>query len=316
MRIAFFGTPESAVPSLHALLAAGHEIPLVVTQPDRPQGRSRRLQPGPVKLAALASSVPILQPSRLRTDTFLEEIRNARPDALVVVAYGRLLPDELLHAAPHGGINVHFSLLPAYRGAAPVQWALVRGESRTGVSTMRIDSRLDAGDILLQRVVPIQPDEHAPSLMARLAEMGAALLLETVDGLSRAAIPSKPQDESRATSAPGLNRDDGLYRPSWSASELAGRVRGFDPWPGVWADASGRRVRLVDVMRLEASASSAPPGTIFDLEGETLRVACGDGSVVGIRAVQFIGRRAVSARDAVNGRLLSVGDQLRPCEQP
>jgi len=200
------GTPESAVPALEAILAAGHDVPLVITRPDRPVGRRKALQPPPVKTFAISRSLRLIQPDSVRSPEFLGAVVGAAPDALAVVAFGRILPRRILDAAQHGAINLHFSLLPAFRGAAPVQWALASGQTVTGVTTFRIDEGLDTGDLLGQRQAAIAPGEHAPALLGRLAVMGAALLVETLGGLAAGSIRPAPQEHDRATTAPVLTQ--------------------------------------------------------------------------------------------------------------
>ncbi|HKQ61459.1 MAG TPA: methionyl-tRNA formyltransferase, partial [Candidatus Polarisedimenticolaceae bacterium] len=276
MRLVFLGTPSAAVPALAALLRAGHEVARVVTQPDRPVGRSRRPAPPPVKQAALDAGLELLQPRRVKDEEFPAALRSAAPELLVVVAYGRILSDAVLELAPRGAINLHFSLLPRYRGAAPVQWALARGETTTGVSTMRIVSRLDAGDVLLQRAVPIAAGEHAPALEQRLAAIGAELLVATLAGLARGELRGTPQDEAQATYAPLLHRADGELDPTLAAPLLEGHVRGFDPWPGSWVrvEPGGRRLRLVEARALDERGEQAP-GSVLELRRDGLVVACG-----------------------------------------
>jgi methionyl-tRNA formyltransferase len=304
------GTPETAVPALDAILAAGHDVPLVVTQPDRPAGRSKAPQPPPVKAFAAARGLRVIQPDKVRTPQFLEAVAAANPDVLVVVAYGRILPRPVLDAARNGAVNLHFSLLPAYRGAAPVQWALARGERETGVTTFRIDEGLDTGDLLAQRRVPVLPGEHAPALLARLAVDGAALLVETLGGLAAGSIRPRPQEHERATTAPILAREHGLWDPAWSALELEGRVRGFDPWPGVWTSCRGKRVRIAEARALAGGATEAVPGSVAAVDGEGVRVACAGGTVAAVETVQPEGGRVMRAREAVNGRLLGPGDRF------
>lgn len=304
------GTPEPAVPTLEAILAAGHEVPLVVTQPDRPAGRSKSLRPPPVKTLALASGLPVLQPETVRTPEFLGAIAAAAPDAIAVVAYGRKLPRPVLDAAPHGAVNLHFSLLPAYRGAAPVQWALAHGETVTGVTTFRLDEGLDTGDLLLQREVAIGADEAAPALLRRLAAVGAGVLIETLSGLAAGSIRPHPQDAAKATLAPLLRKEHGRWDPSWDARQLAGRVHGFDPWPGVWAMRAGRRIRIAEAAEQRGAATPEAAGTILDLDGEAARLACAGGTVVLVHAIQPEGGRRMRTREAVNGRRLAPGDRL------
>jgi methionyl-tRNA formyltransferase len=311
VRIAFFGTPALAVPSLEASIAAGHEVALVVTQPDRPAGRSREPLPPPVKERALERGLPVLQPRKLGDAALREAVARAGLECLVVVAYGRILPDWLLGAAPLGAINLHFSLLPAYRGAAPVQWALARGESVTGVTTMRISARLDEGDILLQERVPIEEGEHTPALQARLASIGSRLLVRTLEDWARGAIEPRPQDERLASLAPLLRREDGEIDPALPAREIEGRVRGFDPWPGAWVLREGRRLRLVEARAVaDRPARDVPPGTVLEDGEEAFLVACGALSTLRVTRIQLDGGRVLDARSARNGRLLRAGDRL------
>ncbi len=310
VRVVFAGTPDSAVPALDAILAAGHEVPLVVTQPDRPAGRSKAPQPTPVKALATRRGLPVIQPEKVRTPEFLDRIVAARPDALAVVAFGRILTRPVLDAAPHGAINLHFSLLPLLRGAAPVQWALAHGERETGVTTFRLDEGLDTGDILGVRRMAIAAGEHAPALLSRLAIEGASLLVETLDGLAAGSIEPKPQDHAHATLAPVLTRSDGFWDPAWRSGELEGRVRGFDPWPGVWALLHGRRMRIVEARALPESIVDAAPGFVLTLDQQSCRMVCAGGTIAAIDSVQPEGGRRMSAREAANGRLLQPGDRL------
>jgi methionyl-tRNA formyltransferase len=310
VKAVFLGTPASAVPSLEALVSSGHRIPLVITQPDRPAGRSSELHPPPVKAAALRLGLPVVQPERIRASGLLEQVLAAGPEILVVVAYGRILPRPWLEAAPHGVVNVHFSLLPAYRGAAPVQWAIARGETITGVSTIRLSEGLDEGDILLQRELTVARGEHAPSLLDRMARVGAGLLLDTLEGLEAGTLVPRPQDPAAATYAPVLRREDGEADFSMRAHEIEGRIRGFDPWPGVWAVHRGRRLRLVRGRALDDESTEASPGKILAFDGEGFRIACGRGTVLLATEVQPEGRRTLTAREAVNGRHAAPGEYL------
>ena len=239
-----------------------------------------------------------------------------RPDVLVVVAYGRILTRAVLDLAPRGAVNVHFSLLPAYRGAAPVQWALARGERVTGVTTMHIDEELDSGDVFLRTEVPVEPGEHAPSLQDRLSVVGAELLVETLAGLEAGTIEPRPQDPSQVTLAPLLTVADGEVDPSLEAAEIEGRVRGFDPWPGVWLGRGGKRLRLVEAADTGRADAEAEPGRVLALEEDGLLVACGGGTLLRVGSIQPEGRRVMSARDAVNGRQLRPGDRLDRLSAP
>lgn len=304
------GTPETALPSLDAILAAGHDVTLVCTQPDRPVGRKKEPQASPVKQFAVARNLRLIQPEKVRTPQFFKVLEGADPDVLAVVAYGRILTRSVLDVARHGAINLHFSLLPALRGAAPVQWALARSELETGVTTFRIDEGLDTGDLLAQRRVAIAPGEHAPGLLGRLAVEGASLLVETFAGLEAGSMTPRPQDHARATVAPILTREDGRWDETWTARQLEGRVRGFDPWPGVWAVRAGKRLRIAGATSLPGASSDVDAGTVLSSEVEGVRVACADGTIAIVDSVQPEGGRAMTAREAVNGRLLCPGDRI------
>lgn len=314
MRVVFLGTPAAAVPTLRALHAAGHEVALVITQPDRAAGRSATPRPTPVKEASAELGLPVAQPHRVRDAAFLELVQGREPELLVVVAYGRILPRAVIEAAPRGAINVHFSLLPKYRGAAPVQWALVNREPVTGVTTMRITEGLDEGPILQQSAVAIERGEHAPALTGRLAVLGAGLLLRTVEAIAGGTRASTPQDPDEASYAPLLRVSDGWADFRRTARELEGRIRGLDPWPGVWAWRQGRRIRLVEGEALpgEETPSGTPPeeGTVIGLKDGSLLVSCGYGSLLAVRTLQLEGRRAVGAREAWSGRQIAPGDRL------
>jgi methionyl-tRNA formyltransferase len=313
VRVVFCGTPDTAVPSLAALKSAGHDIALVVSQPDRPAGRSGRPKPPPVASFASANGMQVVQPAKVRDAAFLGVIRGARPDVLAVVAFGRILTQAVLDAAPHGAINLHFSKLPELRGAAPVQWALARGMRRTGVTTFRIDAGLDAGPLLMQRDVEILKGEHAPALLERLAHEGADLLAETLSGLESGTVRPVPQDSAYATQAPILAREDGWWSPSWTAADVEGRVRGFDPWPGVWLRRGERRLRLVEASVSGARTQEAP-GSVLGLEPDGVHIASAGGTVASVGCVQPEGGKPISARDAWNGRHLGAGDRLAALE--
>src|SRR5271167_1260589 len=263
LNLVFCGTPRFAVPALEKLVASGFKIPLVVTQPDRPKGRGLALVPSPVKQSALHLGLPITQPDKIKTnDEFRAQLTALKPDAIVVVGYGRIIPQWMLDLPPLGNINLHASLLPKYRGAAPIQWAIANGETITGVTTMRIDAGLDTGDILLQQELAIAPADTAETLAPRLAEIGAALMAETLRELQAGSIHPRPQDNSQATLAPILKKEDGLIDFSHSAAEIFNRMRGFQPWPGaytkfrgknlqVWRLAAFERALLVSELRVE-----------------------------------------------------------------
>lgn len=301
------GTPKAAVPSLERLLADGHEVCAVYTQPDRPSGRGNKITYSPVKDFALQQNIPIFQPTKIRTPEALEEFRSNSADVAVVVAYGRILPETFLTAFPKGAVNVHFSLLPKYRGAAPVNWAIVNGETETGVTTMQMDVGLDTGDILLQRHTTIGSDENAIELMERLSLVGADLLSETLTNL--ADFPPIKQDETAATFAPIMKREDGLIDWQLSASEIANRVRGFQPFPASFTFVNETKLTLWQANFVETT-SDAQPGTILAAYGDMFEVACGGGSVLNIVEVQPEGKRRMPVRDFLNGANPQIGTIL------
>jgi len=267
-----------------------------------------------VKQIALARGLTVIQPDTVRTAAFLETVRSSHPEVLVVVAYGRILPGPVLRAATRGAVNVHFSLLPRYRGAAPVHWALARGERVTGVTTMAMNERMDEGDILLQVEVPIERLEHSPALQDRLAGVGASLLVETLSRLEAEQLHHRVQEAALATYAPLLRRQDGEGDLTLPAREVEGRVRGFDPWPGVWMRIRTRRLRLV---RAEASSEIAHgelPGRVLEFRNGAFRIACGGGTLLDLFALQPAGGKVLTAKEAFNGRIVRPGDLLETTE--
>lgn len=309
LRVAFLGTPGTAVPSLERLLAAGIVVPVVITQPDRPKGRGQQLAASPVKQFAAGRGLPVWQPEKLNRPELIEALRALRLDAMAVVAYGKIIPQAIIDIPPLGIINVHFSLLPAYRGAAPVQWAIAGGETRTGVTTMRIDAGLDTGDILLARETEIDPEETAVEVAERLALMGADLLVETLRGLELGQITPRPQDHARATYAPMLKKEDGRLDWTWPAAKIHNRVRGFQPWPGAYCSFRGLMFHLWKT-RLTAEQPGGPPGTLH-ASGRRLLVTCGDGSALELLEVQLEGRKRLSAEAFLMGQRLEPGERLQ-----
>jgi methionyl-tRNA formyltransferase len=308
MRLVFMGTPESAVSSLRRLLEDGHEVVAVWTQPDRPAGRGKKLHQTPVKEFAAEHSLTIHQPLKIRDAAAKDLFASHSADAAVVVAYGRILPDEFLRAQPHGCINVHFSLLPKYRGAAPVNWAIVNGEKETGVTTMQIVAELDAGPILRQRATEIGERESAPELMKRLAATGADLLSETLKDLEH--LEPKAQRHDQATFAPILKREDGLISWAMDAPAIDRRVRGFQPWPNAHTTLHSRRLII---RRASAEAMPVPPGKlgqIVEAHGDRMVVACGNETALLILELQLEDSRRMSTRDFLNGAHIKVGDLL------
>jgi methionyl-tRNA formyltransferase len=308
MRLVFMGTPESAVPSLRRLLDDGHEIAAVWTQPDRPAGRGNKLHQSPVKEFAVKHNLIVHQPLKIKTQEAKELFASHNADAAIVVAYGRILPLELLNSPRHGCINVHFSLLPKYRGAAPVNWAIVDGEKETGVTTMKIVAELDAGPILLQRETEIGENETAPELMARLAEIGSQLLSDTLKRLD--SIEAKPQPHEQATFAPILKRADGLIDWSMDAYAIARRVRGFQPWPNAHTSFKSQRLIIWEAAPEWIEQIQFVPGQIIEARGDRLIVACGEGTALRVSALQTEGSRRISARDFLNGAHIHIGEML------
>ena len=309
MVIVFFGTPAFAVPSLEALLHSPHRVAAVVSQPDRPRGRGQRLQPTPTKLIAQAHGIPVLQPAKIREDAFLDRIRALAPDLGVVVAFGRILPDALITIPRLGMINVHASILPRYRGAAPIQRAVMAGDRETGVTIMRIVTELDAGATFATQTVPIPPDATSGDMEAALASVGAGLLLRVVDSLAIGDAVEAPQDHSQATFAPKVTKEEGPIDWNWPATVIHDRVRGLQPWPLASTTMSGRRI----VLRRTAIAgghASSEPGRIVRALGDELVVACGSGSALQILELQPEGKRTMTAREFLAGRGVVEGDLL------
>jgi len=294
------GTPQFAVPTLEALVNAGHTVAAVYTQPDRPKGRGQELAFSPVKEAALRLGLPVRQPERIRRPEAIEELAALGAKAMVVVGYGQILPQAVIDLAPLGIINVHASLLPAYRGAAPIQWAIANGDSETGVTTMKIDAGLDTGDMLRKAETNIGPEETAPELSDRLAEMGAELLIETLEMVGRGQIVPEPQDDSSATLAPILKKEDGVIDWSATASTIHNRLRGFTPWPGATTTFRGAGLKVVAAR--VASAELAPGQLAF--VGRRLLAGCGGGTALELVEVQPEGRKRVSGESFANGARL------------
>ncbi|HEX8844642.1 MAG TPA: methionyl-tRNA formyltransferase [Pyrinomonadaceae bacterium] len=309
MRLIFMGTPDAAVPTLQRCLGDGHEVVAVWTQPDRPAGRGRKITQPPVKEFALKHNLTVHQPAKIRNEEALQLFASHDADAAVVVAYGRILPATFLHTPRRGCVNVHFSLLPQYRGAAPVNWAIVRGERETGVTTMQIIEELDAGAILLQRETLIGDGETAPELMARLSQMGAELLSETLARLDW--IEPRAQSEEKATFAPMLKREDGLIDWALDAAQIELRVRGFQPWPNAHTQYGSQRLTVWRAS-VETGERGEPlsPGQVVRADGDELVVACGDSTSLRLHEVQPEGKRRLSVRDFINGTHLRAGERF------
>jgi methionyl-tRNA formyltransferase len=310
VKLVFCGTPEFAVPSLEAVVAAGHEVSLILTQPDRPAGRKMELQVPPIKTVGLRLDLEVVQPEKVKANQDLRDrLESLQPDAIVVVAYGRIIPKWMLDLPRFGNINVHGSLLPKYRGAAPVQWAVANGEAETGVTTMWLDEGLDTGDVLLERRIPIGPDTTSPELFPQLSRIGAELLLETLEGLETGRVTRKPQDHSKATLAPILTREDGrMELESRTAQEVYNRWRGFYPWPGAHATFRGKRF-LVHKMHLGSSNPGLACGQLDWSTGELL-VGAAEGTSVILDEVQLEGKQPLSGMNFVQGFQLKQGENL------
>lgn len=306
MRLVYCGTPSFAVPALEALLTTGHEIPLVVSQPDRPVGRSQQITAPPVKMTALHAGLPVVQPDKIRNNTdFRKQLEAIAPDAIVVVAYGRIIPSWMLTLPKFGCINLHASLLPKYRGAAPIQWAVAMGDAFTGNTTMLLEEGLDTGPILLQQTVEIAPDETSVELFDVLAKKGAPLLLETLEGLAKGKVEPQRQNEAGATFAPILDREDGrIDFGHRAAHEIYNRWRGFQPWPGAFTSLDGKkfivhRMALADTNTIAAPANAAP-GHIHVRDGRMF-AACAGESWIELIEVQLEGKKRMSAADFLRG---------------
>ncbi|MFZ0591722.1 MAG: methionyl-tRNA formyltransferase [Bryobacteraceae bacterium] len=307
MRIIFLGTPEFAAPSLQALIEAGHEIAAVFTQPDRPKGRGNQFAASPVKEAALRLGLTVLQPDRVRRPEHVATIAALEPSLMVVVGYGQIIPQSIIDIPPHGVLNVHASLLPKYRGAAPIQWAIAKGETETGVTIMRIDAGLDTGDMLLKWSTAIYPDETASELSRRLAPAGAKLLIDAIKQIESGTARFEPQDAAQATYAPILKKEDGRVDWSRSATEIYNRLRGFAPWPGSYTTLRGQTLQIYKARPIEAAAEGEP-GTLH-VEKRRLLVTCGAGSLE-VLELQMEGRKRMPIDTFLNGYSLKPDKRL------
>jgi methionyl-tRNA formyltransferase len=310
MRLVFCGTPQFAVPSLRRLVDAGFEVALVVTQPDRPQGRGLNLAAPPVKLIAQELGLQVIQPEKIKTNRdFQDQLEQLQPAAIIVVGYGRLIPLWMLNLPPLGNINAHASLLPKYRGAAPIQWAIAQGETVTGVTTMLLNEGLDTGDILLQEEIRIVPEDTAVTLAPRLAELGAALLVKTLHGLEAGNVHPDPQDHSCATLAPILTKEDGRVDFSLPATQIHNRLRGFQPWPGATTQFRGKGLKIIVARPSSSSVPVLPPGEMRWHEAQLL-VGCGSGTTLELLQVQPEGKKPITTGEFVSGYRPATGERL------
>lgn len=310
MRVVFCGTPQFAVPSLRALLDRGFDVRLVVSQPDRPAGRGMQVTPTPVKQLALERGVEVVQPEKIKNNQeFRARLEQIAPEAIVVVAYGRIIPQWMIDLPPLGNINGHASLLPKYRGAAPIQWAIAMGETVTGTTTMRIDAGLDTGDMLLKRELPISPEDTAITLMPKLAELTAEALVETLPLLRAGSIQPEKQNEAEATLAPILKKEDGLISFERSATEIWNRLRGFQPWPGAFTSFRGKNLNVTAAKPLPSGTAVIDPGTLRIDRGQLL-VGCGQFTTLELLEVQPEGKKRMAAKDFINGYRPQDGEKL------
>jgi methionyl-tRNA formyltransferase len=310
MKLVFCGTPAFAVPTLKAVIAAGQQVALVVTQPDRAVGRNAVLTPPAVKVAALEHGLPVVQPEKIKNNLELRaQLESIKPDAILIVAYGRIIPKWMLDLPRFGNLNLHGSLLPKYRGAAPIQWAIANGETVTGVTTMRIDEGLDTGDMLLQRSLDIPPDATSEDMYPLLAELGAGLMVKTLSGLVSGTLTAQKQDHAHATLAPILQREDALVDFTNTAQHIYNRWRGFQPWPGAYTFLSGKKLSLLNLRPTSDDAKVGKPGDLMLQDGRCL-VACGDQSSLELFDVQIEGKKRLSIAEFLRGAGLKTGDRL------
>jgi methionyl-tRNA formyltransferase len=309
--IVYFGTPAFAVPSLEALLGSRHRVAALVSQPDRPRGRGQQLQPTPTKAIAEPLGIPVLQPNRIRDEWFLQQLRDLRPDLGVVAAFGRILPDDLLVIPRFGLINVHASLLPRYRGAAPIPRAIMAGERKTGVTIMRIVRELDAGPTYASRAVPIPVDATSGDVEGVLARIGADLLVDVLDRIDTGRAREMPQDEAQATYAPKLTKDEGVIDWTQPARRIHDLVRALQPWP-LASTTLGESRYVVRRTAFGEGMTDMPAGTVVRADGDDLVIACGGGSVLRVLEIQPEGRRVMSAREFLAGHTLATGDRFGP----
>ncbi len=317
MQIVYMGTPDFAVGPLEAIIRAGHEVTAVVTQPDRPRGRSGQLSPGPVKEAAMRHGIPVFQPAKLRKPEAVEELKSYPADAYVVAAFGQILSQEVLNVPKYGCINIHASLLPHLRGASPIQHAILQGDAESGVTIMQMDAGIDTGDILMQEAVPIADDETGGSLFDKLAGLGSELIVRALPLIEAGTLTPVPQDESKADHVGMLNKSMGEIDFGLSAVEIERRIRGLDPWPGAFTRLEGKQLKIwkANVMSTESVKGiihedpAAVPGTILSVDKDAAYVACGDGTLA-LREIQVEGKKRMLTADFLKGHALTPGMRL------
>ncbi|KRT66475.1 MAG: fmt, methionyl-tRNA formyltransferase, methionyl-tRNA formyltransferase [Candidatus Dadabacteria bacterium CSP1-2] len=303
MKIIFMGTPEFAVPSLRALVDSGDEVVAVVTQPDKPKGRGLEVAPPPTKVLAERHGIPVLQPAKIKTEEFFNELKKFNPDLICVAAYGKILPKNILDLPHYGCINVHASLLPKYRGAAPINWAIIRGEKVTGITTMKMDEGMDTGDMLLKKEVPIEDEDTGETLSEKLSEIGARLLIETIRLLKEGQLNPIPQDHSQANYAPMLKKEDGKIDWQKSAEEIRNLIRGALPWPSAYTNLEGK---LLKIYKVRLAGGEGKPGEVIKSESGILRVATGKGAL-DILKLQIEGGKKLETQVFLRGRRIEEG---------
>lgn len=308
MTIIFMGTPDFAIPSLSMLIASDNTMLGVVTQPDRPRGRSKTSQPPPVKKLAVQHGLPVLQPEKVKEDNFIQWLRSQNPDLIVVVAFGQLLPPKVLNIPSSGCINLHASLLPDYRGAAPINWALMNGEKKTGVTTILMNEWMDAGDVFLQREATIEQDDDALTLSQRLSTLGAKLLLETIHQLKRGILTPTPQNHSKASYAPALKKEDGRIDWGNNAWSIHNRIRGTLPWPGAFTNLENKRLKIFKSEVVECTSKDSP-GTILHISKDGIKVATGKGCLL-LTDIQLQDRKRLNVAEFIRGHSIPIGTML------
>ena len=306
MKIIFMGTPDFAAASLEALIASRHEIQAVVTQPDKPKGRKGELTPPPVKVIAKREGIKVYQPLKVRDEEFVKTLRAYNPDVMVVVAFGQIIPLSILEMPKYGCVNIHGSLLPKYRGAAPIQWAVLDGEKETGITTILMDEGIDTGDILLKKTIKIDTDETSGSLFDKLMALGAETILETLDELEKGSLTPTKQGESPTAYAKMLTKAMGLIDFTKPAKELDCFVRGMDPWPSAYTLLAGKTLKLWKVRAVEGGGKA---GSVIDIDKESFTIACGEGAIE-VLEVQLEGKKRMSAGDFLKGSTLNIGQEL------
>lgn len=309
MRIVFMGTPDFSVPALKALVEAGHEVAAVVTQPDRPRGRGKELQMTPVKVQALAYGIPVYQPEKVKDPAFVEILRNLQPEVIVVIAFGQILSRDILDLPPYGCINIHASLLPKYRGAAPIQWAVIDGEKETGVTTMMMDVGLDTGDMLEKMVIPLDPKETGGSLFDKLSQAGGPLILSTLEKLKAGTAVRTPQTDEDSTYAKMLTKSLGQIDWSMEAAAIERLIRGLNPWPSAYTFVHGKTLKIWDADVLKESSDGAAPGQIIRTDPHSLIVAAGE-ALLSIRELQLEGKKRMDVETFLRGYTIEKGEIL------